>query len=58
VIIVAQRINSVMGADQIIVMDDGVIDGIGDHATLLETNAIYREVYDSQQNGGTIDEIA
>ncbi len=58
VFIVAQRINSVIDADQIIVMDDGVIDGIGTHDTLLETNAIYREVYDSQQNGGSINDIA
>ena len=58
VFIVAQRINSVIDADQIIVMDDGVIDGIGDHETLLQTNAIYREVYDSQQNGGSINESA
>lgn len=58
VFIVAQRINSVIDADQIIVMDDGVINGIGSHDTLLETNAIYREVYDSQQNGGSINDIA
>lgn len=58
VFIVAQRINSVIDADRIIVMDDGVIDGLGNHETLLKTNAIYREVYDSQQNGGSIDESA
>ena len=40
-----------MDADQIIVLDEGRIDGIGTHAELLETNAIYREVYESQQKG-------
>ena len=47
-IIIAQRINSVQGADMIIVMDDGVISGIGTHTELLENNETYREIYQSQ----------
>ena len=50
-IIIAQRITSVMDADRIIVLDDGKIDAIGTHEQLLEGNAIYREVYESQQKG-------
>ncbi len=49
-IIIAQRIASVQDADSIIVMDDGRIDGIGTHENLLETNKIYREVYESQMS--------
>ncbi|MDI9483322.1 MAG: ABC transporter ATP-binding protein [Bacillota bacterium] len=51
VIIIAQRIASVIDADKIIVMDDGKIDAIGSHKNLIETNPIYREVYESQQEG-------
>ena len=40
-----------MDADRIIVLDDGKIDAIGTHEQLLEGNAIYREVYESQQKG-------
>jgi len=50
-IIIAQRITSVSEADQIIVMDEGKINGIGTHVQLLACNAIYREVYESQQKG-------
>ena len=50
-IIIAQRITSVMDADRIIVLDDGKIDAIGTHEQLLQSNAIYREVYESQQKG-------
>ncbi|MBO6141219.1 MAG: ABC transporter ATP-binding protein [Ruminococcus sp.] len=50
-IIIAQRISSVKDADRIIVLEDGEIDGIGTHEELLATNAIYKEVYDSQQKG-------
>ncbi len=49
-IIIAQRISSVEDADLIVVMENGHIDGCGDHETLLRTNAIYREVYQSQNN--------
>lgn len=51
-IIIAQRVSSVQNADRIIVMDDGRVDGIGTHEQLLETNEIYREVYESQTGGG------
>ena len=48
-IIIAQRISSVQDSDQIIVLDDGSINGVGTHEELLKNNAIYREVYESQQ---------
>lgn len=51
-IIIAQRISSVEGADVIIVMDNGEINGIGTSEELLKNNAIYREVYESQVKGG------
>ncbi len=51
-IIIAQRISSVMDADQIIVMDNGRINACGTHEELLANNEIYREVYESQQKGG------
>ena len=49
--IIAQRVTSLMDADRIIVLDEGRIDGIGTHEELLKNNAIYREVYESQQKG-------
>ncbi len=56
-IIIAQRISSVMDADRIIVMEGGKINGFGSHSELLETNEIYRDVYESQQGGsGDFDE--
>lgn len=51
-IIIAQRIGSVMNADQIVVMDNGRINACGTHEELLANNEIYREVYESQQKGG------
>lgn len=51
-IIIAQRISSVMDADQIIVMDNGRINACGTHEELMASNEIYREVYESQQKGG------
>lgn len=55
-IIIAQRVSSVQDADKIIVLDDGRINAIGTHEQLLETCAIYREVYESQNKGGTLHE--
>ena len=47
-IIIAQRISSVMEADMIVVMNDGVITGIGTHEELLSNNTEYKEIYASQ----------
>lgn len=57
-IIIGQRISSIQDADRIVVMNDGKIDAIGTHHDLIETNAIYREVYDmqTQGKGGQADE--
>lgn len=49
--IIAQRVTSLMDADLILVLDEGHIDGMGTHEELLQSNAIYREVYESQQKG-------
>ena len=51
-IIIAQRVSSVEHADRILVLDEGRINGFDTHENLLKTNAIYREIYDSQVNGG------
>ena len=51
-IIIAQRVSSVQDADRILVLENGRINGFGTHEELLETNAIYREIYDSQVKGG------
>lgn len=50
-IIIAQRISSVKEADVIIVLDEGTVSATGTHDQLLKTNKIYREVYESQQQG-------
>lgn len=55
-IIIAQRISSIEDADQIIVLDDGKVLGVGTSEELLKTNDIYREVYESQVKGGGEDE--
>lgn len=51
-IIIAQRVSSVQDSDQIIVLDNGEINGIGKHEDLLKSNKIYKEVFDSQVKGG------
>lgn len=55
-IIIAQRVTSVQDADKIIIMDDGKISAAGTHEELIETNSIYREVYESQNKGKAIHE--
>ena len=56
-LIIAQRISSIKNADRIIVMEEGKINDMGTHEELMETNAIYRDVYQSQnQGGGDFDE--
>ncbi|HNT05486.1 MAG TPA: ATP-binding cassette domain-containing protein, partial [Anaerolineae bacterium] len=51
VLIIAQRISSVREADQIIVLDDGRVIGMGTHQELLATNPVYQEINQSQQEG-------
>ena len=51
-LIIAQRISSVQHADRILVLDDGKISGFGSHEELLERNAIYRDIYEGQNQGG------
>ena len=51
-IIIAQRVSSIENADRIIVIDDGKICGFDTHENLMETNEIYREIYDTQVKGG------
>ena len=53
-IIIAQRITSVLHADQIIVLDDGKINAIGNHDSLLASNEIYQDIYHSQQEGANL----
>ena len=50
-IIIAQRISSVQDADHILVLDKGEINGYGTHEELLESNEIYKEIYQSQTKG-------
>lgn len=54
--IIAQRISSVQDADKILVMEHGSLSAVGTHSELLQTSAIYREVYESQMKGGAEDE--
>lgn len=56
-IIIAQRITSVMEADQIIVLDDGKITGVGTHEELLANNTEYQEIYDSQMESSKKEEV-
>ena len=52
VFIVSQRTASIMDADQIVVLDDGVIVGMGTHDTLIDSCEVYREIYESQYGKG------
>lgn len=57
-LIIAQRISSVQDADRIIVLEHGEVDGFGTHEELLESNEIYRDIYESQTGGsGDFDEV-
>ena len=51
-LIIAQRISSVQGANRILVLDDGRVHGFGTHEELIENNAIYQEIYETQTKGG------
>lgn len=53
-IIIAQRISSVLNADQIIILEDGRVNAVGNHETLLAENQIYQEIYHSQQEGANL----
>ena len=55
-IIIAQRVNSIMDCDKIIVMDNGKINGVGTHKELVKNNDIYKDIYESQTKGGVISE--
>lgn len=55
-IIIAQRISSVLDADKIVVIDNGTINGIGTHEELIETNEIYRDVFETQTKAGDFDD--
>ena len=51
-LIIAQRISSVQGADRILVLDNGSVNGFDTHENLLKTNTIYQEIYETQTKGG------
>ena len=55
-LIIAQRVASVQDADLILVMDDGVVADVGNHAQLLQFSQIYREVFESQRKGDEADQ--
>ena len=54
-LIIAQRITSVMHADQIVILEDGRIHAVGNHQTLLASDPVYQEIYASQMKGGMED---
>ena len=51
-LIISQRVSSVQEADRILVLEDGRVSGFDTHKNLLESNAVYREIYESQSKGG------
>lgn len=55
-IIISQRVSSIQDADQILVLDDGIVSGLGTHDELLKTNKQYRETFEAQQKGGNLSE--
>ena len=54
--IIAHRLSTIQDADQILVIDDGKISGLGTHEELLKSNAMYKETFEAQNNGGDFDE--
>jgi len=52
--VVAQRVGTVLNADKILVLENGQIVAAGDHDTLLDASDIYREIYESQMDNGTV----
>ncbi len=54
VILVAQRISSVLDADKIVVLEDGKIVATGNHETLIESSSVYKDIYESQLGKGAI----
>ena len=55
-IVITQKISTAEQADRVLLLDDGEISALGSHEELLRTSALYREIYESQQKGGHIDE--
>lgn len=55
-IIISQRVSSIQDADQILVLEDGKIYGLGTHEELIKTNAMYKETFEAQNKGGDFDE--
>ena len=53
-IVIAQRISSVLHADQILILDDGRLNACGTHEELLASSSIYREIYESQMEGADL----
>lgn len=51
-LIISQRISSIQDADRILVLDDGAVNGFDTHENLLQTNTVYREIYEAQTQGG------
>lgn len=54
IIMIAQRVASIMGADRIIVLDNNTVSAIGTHKELLETSPVYQDIYNSQMKGGEV----
>lgn len=57
-LIIAQRINSIMSCDRIVVLEQGRVSDVGTHRELMERSAIYRDVYESQMREGAVDDAA
>ena len=51
-LIISQRISSIQGADRILVLNEGQVSGFDTHDNLLQSNEIYKEIYDAQIKGG------